>query len=447
MKHSTPTLSAIAISLLLLGCGGSDDPGPAPTSHKLTAIDGYLINAEVYIDRNNNGVADPDEKLAKRTNENGEIAIATADLNYNVIIRAIAGETRDSDKGGTVDSNFDLIAPANNPVATPFTTLAHIQDITMEELAAELGYSEKTLSGDYIALKQSEPDAAKAHLFARSLSPSLSDTTELEQRSRAIQQSIDALGNNSEDFDRHIIRISDSGGAFTTLMQPTLQEFMDEKSYFTFSLNDFWRTRNNGDETANWDFDINNASVSIDGTELTLSFDSNNPNSFFMTWEGQECEHPYQPGFCRSEMQDDLIFMEHPFALAVSVDGDIQVYIQPSMTETIDHNLAGFDAYDLSQSPIEQNGYYHLDDESTTWSPTPRLTVLGNDSIAIVGDETQGVIEFDGDTYQVLRGNGELYLIKRQDDDHPSLLIRSEDLALSLRDKWQNHSLVDPSTR
>ncbi len=64
-------LLAASVALALTGCGGSDsnssNGNTAPvenTQAVIKAIDGYLVDAEVYIDRNKNGVADSGEKIS-----------------------------------------------------------------------------------------------------------------------------------------------------------------------------------------------------------------------------------------------------------------------------------------------------------------------------------------------------------------------------------------------
>ncbi|WP_434996459.1 hypothetical protein ACRZ5S_07210 [Vibrio scophthalmi] len=449
MQYPKLSLCAALIIISLSGCGGSSDSDSTSDNHVLKAIDGYLIGAEVYIDRNNNGRADANEKLASLTNDSGEITIPNADKQFKVIIRAVAGETRDSDKGGTVDQTFDLIAQGSNAVATPFTTIAHAQNKNIETLAAELGFEAETLGQDYIALKQNNSDAQAVHLFARSIAPELSgdlNSIGFTQRMATINQTISQLVNTGSDLDQLSIHLSDTGIASTTPMQPTLSEFLDNQPYISTSLNDFWRTRDNGIELASWLFDINNRSVELNGHEFSLNFDEHNPNSFFVTWpEGQssECEIPYQAEMCRSEMQDNFIFIDNDFALAISIDGDIQVYLRPSASESINYELNGFDSFDLSSTHIEQNGYYHLDDLSSNWSPQPALVRLNQGAITVF-DAQQGFVNLDSVAHTVLRGNNQIYLIKRQSDNHPSLLFRNEELANLIKSKWENHTLIQP---
>ncbi len=448
MQLPKRTLAITIMAGSLSACGGSEESNPSPQK-TLTAIDGYLIGAEVYVDRNQNGKADEDEKLSQPTDKNGSITIPSADAGFDVIVKAIAGETRDSDKGGTVDQSFELVAKSTSSVASPFTTIASAQNKTMEELAAELGYDSNTLSQDYVGLKNSAEDAKAAHLFARSIVSSLDmdkNSDDFANRVELINGEIKQLVNQGKNLDDMAIYLSDTGVVSVSAMPPTLAEFMDNQSYVSFSMNDFWRIRNDGAEFAHWQFDIKNSAVELNGEmRFSLAFDELNPNSFFMTMPKEpnvECEYPYG-SVCRSEMQDDFIFMENEFALAISVDGDLQAYIKPNESEYIDHTLNGVDLFDLTNSSIELNTYYHLDDQSTDWSPKPDLRELSHGDIQITS-AASGRISFDDVDYQVIRGNGQIYMIKRIVDGHPSLLFRNKQLVRSMKLKWDEHTLEQP---
>ena len=116
-KKAVSTLS-ITIALILAGCGGNDSDGTSSSDgtsdagKSITAIDGYLSAADVYVDRNENTVADTDEYLGL-TDDSGVFVIPESDSEYDVIIKAIAGQTSDSDKAGKLTASFDFIAPSS----------------------------------------------------------------------------------------------------------------------------------------------------------------------------------------------------------------------------------------------------------------------------------------------------------------------------------------------
>ena len=447
MTHSKLTACMSLIAALLTGCNESDKYNNSNSdTHFLKAIDGYLVDAEVYIDRNENGLPDNDEKLKQLTNESGVIAIPVKDRGFDVIVEAIVGKTRDSDKGGTIDQSFRLVANGGGSVITPFTTIAKAQNKTLQELATELGYDVDVLSQDYIALKASNPEAKKVHLFARSVVSELNKDLEsdiFDKQIKTIKDEIDTLVNKDEDLDSFNIYLSDTGLASTVPMQPTLNKFLDNTKYTSMSFNDFWRTGD--DELANWQFDIKKKTVSIGGELYELMFDKFNPNSFFMTFpdNGEGCKVAYTAGICRSDMQDDFVFIDNKFALATSIDGDLQMYLKPSSTESITNQLLGVDSLPLTGMNIDGNSYYHLDDKSNNWNSNPVLSDISKGSITVSNIEN-GLITMNDQDYVILRGNGQVYIMKRVSDNHPSLLFRSKELADFILDKWENHKLEQP---
>lgn len=175
---------AIALSLStvgLIGCGGGgSSSSPAATvepstKYNVTAIDGYLNNAQVWLDLNNNHQLDANEPSAT----SGKGGKATLDVTgianpeqFSVVVRAIKGTTIDEDKGNTVIADYLMSAPAGVKEVTPLTTLVHVklsdslkglsesqklevveQEMTnaVQSVAADLGINEERVLGDFIA--------------------------------------------------------------------------------------------------------------------------------------------------------------------------------------------------------------------------------------------------------------------------------------------------------
>lgn len=180
MKDKKISILALAVagSTLLTGCGGSgSESGSIPPSNgpqTITAIDGYLQNAEVYIDANANGRLEVSEQglgPIGSTNASGKISVAGINFNGNLVVRAVAGKTIDSDSG-VVDKTYVLGAPKGSAFITPFTHIAQTTGVTVGQLAEDLGLDESVIAGDYIAQKaSSDVDAAAkasiAHALAR----------------------------------------------------------------------------------------------------------------------------------------------------------------------------------------------------------------------------------------------------------------------------------------
>ncbi|UJF18475.1 hypothetical protein L0B53_15830 [Vibrio sp. SS-MA-C1-2] len=136
------------------------------------AIDGYLQYAAVYVDRNNDGVADSDEYFTI-TNEDGGFELLSDDSAYGVLVKTVDGQTIDSDYPDTViDYNLELYAQSGLSEVTPFTTLAYLCDLTFSELADQLDLPIETINGDYVSEANTDistSDQFKAAVIGRSL--------------------------------------------------------------------------------------------------------------------------------------------------------------------------------------------------------------------------------------------------------------------------------------
>lgn len=119
-------------SMALVGCGDDTNISPSTssgtTTYSVTAIDGYLSNADVWLDLNNNSVKDQGEPTAR----SGAGGIASLDVTgienpeqYPVIVQAIANETIDEDQG-IVTNSYTMSAPAGEKEITPLSTLVHV---------------------------------------------------------------------------------------------------------------------------------------------------------------------------------------------------------------------------------------------------------------------------------------------------------------------------------
>lgn len=183
MKPKKSLASILFMSFFMFGCGGnskSEQHTPLPptlTSKTIQVIDGYLKNAEICADRDNNQICGQDEILG-RTKEEGVFIVSPEDKQYALIAKVIAGETRDSDNVGQVIKSFSLIADKNSKVITPFTSLAIFQNISLKELANKYGLDEGLVSGDYIKDAdltniENKEKAIKVHFIARTIAFSL----------------------------------------------------------------------------------------------------------------------------------------------------------------------------------------------------------------------------------------------------------------------------------
>lgn len=133
LKHSS---LALAITVILSGCGGSDsgsnestggNDSSSASSFTSRAADGYLIGANACLDLNNNRVCESSEPNAV-TGDNGEFTLTGLTeeqlANGVLLIEVVAGQTVDSDNPGVVlTQGYNLTAPPGSEFISPLTTM------------------------------------------------------------------------------------------------------------------------------------------------------------------------------------------------------------------------------------------------------------------------------------------------------------------------------------
>jgi hypothetical protein len=129
----------------LTACGGGGSPTSTSTigltvSISGVAIDGYLQNALVFLDRNGNLVLDSGEPSTRTfTDGSFNLQVNEADLgNYPIVVKAVAGETVDLDKPGeAVGAEFVLLTLKDKTsIVSPLTTLVAFEQRNSPGLSA-----------------------------------------------------------------------------------------------------------------------------------------------------------------------------------------------------------------------------------------------------------------------------------------------------------------------
>lgn len=147
------SLLAASIGIILAGCSSDDDN--AISTFEVKAIDGYLVNADIY-------AGDKCDTKAGVTDERGIAKIDEKFKDQKLCVKAVVGQTIDSDRG-IVTKAFELSAPADSTVINPMTNLVvekmqATPSLTAEDAKAEvtkqfaaLNAKPEQLFGDYIA--------------------------------------------------------------------------------------------------------------------------------------------------------------------------------------------------------------------------------------------------------------------------------------------------------
>jgi ethanolamine utilization microcompartment shell protein EutS len=193
-KFLAPVMAAIP--LLIAGCGGGSSDGGvvntpvAPQTKTITVMDGYLHNATVCIDLDRNGVCSLSEELSTSTNEVGQVVISLENAKYPIIAKANAGVTYDSDRLSVLTKSYELIAAAGSDHITPFTTLAYLNAMPVEDLAVKFGLKHDAITADYV--KNIDIESQFSHLIARSVTFALA--------SKVVANDIEALNSDVEQI-------------------------------------------------------------------------------------------------------------------------------------------------------------------------------------------------------------------------------------------------------
>lgn len=189
------SLLAASVAIALTGCGGgsgSDNTSTAQSGLEITAIDGYLKNAAVWVDTNENLVLDTgeDTKLDVVTNEYGKFTLPEEYKSQTVFIQAIAGQTEDTTRG-IVTETFSLASTSGSSVVNPMTNMVVSKvakqlasDPTLDVVAAKKAAKEEVVAkltqsglnvdasmifGDYIAKADESKEAQALNAIGEAL--------------------------------------------------------------------------------------------------------------------------------------------------------------------------------------------------------------------------------------------------------------------------------------
>ncbi|MCZ0924227.1 putative Ig domain-containing protein [Vibrio diabolicus] len=189
------SLLAASVAIALTGCGGgsgSDNTSTAQSGLEITAIDGYLKNAAVWVDTNENLVLDTgeDTKLDVVTNEYGKFTLPEEYKSQTVFIQAVAGQTEDTTRG-IVTETFSLASTSGSSVVNPMTNMVVSKvakqlasDPTLDVVAAKKAAKEEVVAkltqsglnvdasmifGDYIAKADESKEAQALNAIGEAL--------------------------------------------------------------------------------------------------------------------------------------------------------------------------------------------------------------------------------------------------------------------------------------
>ena len=183
-KYSLLAILIAGGTLVACGGGGGNSSTAAQPSVSGKVVDGYLKNAQVFLDLNNNGVFDLGEPNGL-TGDGGQFTLTASEAQksaYPIIAKVIAGQTVDMDSPNqTVTRDYMLTSPIGRTgVLSPLTTIIAAKTSTgmsisqaEAEVKTQLGASGLDLFSDYVAQKSADSNYAKLHNVAAAVAVSL----------------------------------------------------------------------------------------------------------------------------------------------------------------------------------------------------------------------------------------------------------------------------------
>lgn len=185
VRNPYKLMSVSLVSTMLIACGGAEsDPKlkqsqTKPSSQNISgiALDGYLRNAKVCLDRNSNAMCDSADGEIATTDAEGRFQLDVDNdvAQYPILVEAVAGITIDMDSPNQpIESGFTLEVPSSNsdvisPVTSLIASVSRTSGISFDEatqlVASDLGIDKQLAVGDYSASNSTK--SREVHMFAR----------------------------------------------------------------------------------------------------------------------------------------------------------------------------------------------------------------------------------------------------------------------------------------
>ncbi|EIZ1340368.1 hypothetical protein WB861_002571 [Vibrio parahaemolyticus] len=295
------SLLAASVAIALTGCGGgsgSDNTSTAQSGLEITAIDGYLKNAAVWVDTNENLVLDTSEdtKLDVMTNEYGKFTLPEEYKSQTVFIQAVAGQTEDTTRG-IVTETFSLASTSGSSVVNPMTNMVVSKvakqlasDPTLDVVAAKKAAKEEVAAkltqsglnvdasmifGDYIAKADESKEAQALNAIGEALvdNADIDVEKQLEVADAIAEKAKDIIENNGDmtDFAPVIDTTGDTVAVLPNKRPTSSQAIESVELMLGDALNEI-RVTFNDEDVANLTYELkelsgklNDLSINTDG--------------------------------------------------------------------------------------------------------------------------------------------------------------------------------------
>lgn len=427
-KNPLTIVLGLTASVGLVGCfdDSDSDSSSSASSYSVTAIDGYLRNATVWLDLNRNYVLDNGEPTAT----SGEGGVAELDVSgienpsqYPVVVQAIAGQTVDETQGQVTES-YVMSAPAGETAITPLSTLVHntleqdenlSKEDAIQQVATQLGIDTDDVLGDFL-----ESDGAPKAAYAAEKIVELG-----------------ALPEEPEDLQKATEEGSSEAGKFTIVVAGINEEI----KAILDTIDDQKTPEEIKDDLSNA-ADIIIADEDGDGVKDSVDEFLNNPNEWVDADEdglGDNLEDKYPNDSDNDSYNNDVDLFPNDATKAGDLDNDNideidDPYPNDSDNDGYNNGVDEFPNDNTRSGDDDEDGYDNLDDEYPE-DPT-RSGDLDNDGIDNNDDQypndtdndgyDNDVDEFPNDNTRAGDDDEDGY--DNLDDDYPNDSTRSGDL-------------------
>ncbi|MEZ8861359.1 Ig domain-containing protein [Vibrio sp. 10N.247.311.51] len=252
-------LLAASIAMALVGCGSDSDSSSNPTTFSITAIDGYLANANVLVDSNQDGECDLPQG---KTDDKGQANLSLEYRNAVVCIDAVKGQTVDSNRG-LVQDGFTLANAGSGAIINPMTnmvnkllaadselTLAEAEEQVVTAITGDEGLevSQALIFGDYIADISEQAEALNliGEVLVDKSDQDIDTKLKLAQAMAEATQEMIEAGDSLDDYSP-IIDIP-SGGGDISVTPNTRPKVVGVAEPVKLTLGEAWRPNNIGNK-------------------------------------------------------------------------------------------------------------------------------------------------------------------------------------------------------
>ncbi|HCH1190922.1 TPA: hypothetical protein NKP78_001399 [Vibrio parahaemolyticus] len=291
------SLLAASVAIALTGCGGgsgSDNTSTTQSGLEITAIDGYLKNAAVWVDTNENLVLDTSEdtKLDVMTNEYGKFTLPEEYKSQTVFIQAVAGQTEDTTRG-IVTETFSLASTSGSSVVNPMTNMVVSKvakqlasDPTLDVVAAKKAAKEEVAAkltqsglnvdasmifGDYIAKADESKEAQALNAIGEALvdNADIDVEKQLEVADAIAEKAKDIIENNGDmtDFAPVIDTTGDTVAVLPNKRPTSSQAIESVELMLGDALNEI-RVTFNDEDVANLTYELKELSGKLNGLSI-----------------------------------------------------------------------------------------------------------------------------------------------------------------------------------